>query len=155
MLETGTMAPAFELPDADMSIVKSADFRGKKHIVVYFYPKDDTPGCTMEAMEFSDLQSEFEELDTVVIGVSRDNCMSHGNFRDKHGLTVRLLADVDANTCRDYGVWQEREKNGEKRMTTVRSTFIIGKDGTLHHALYDIKPKGHAAAVLDMVRELP
>ncbi len=154
MLSTGTAAPEFELPDADMSLVKSSDFAGKKNIVLYFYPKDDTPGCTMEATEFSDLISEYESLDTVILGVSRDNCMSHGDFRDKFGLTVSLLADVDGQTCEDYGVWREREKNGTKRMTTVRSTFVIDKAGILRHALYDIKPKGHAEAVLDLVRNL-
>ena len=154
MLETGTKAPVFELPDSDMNVVKSSDFAGKNHMVLYFYPRDDTPGCTIEAVEFSDLVGDFEELETVILGVSRDNCMSHGNFRDKFGLTVRLLADVDGQVCNEYGVWQEREKNGEKRMTTVRSTFIIDKNGTLRHALYDIKPKGHAGAVLELVRNL-
>ena len=154
MLTTGDTAPEFELPDADMHRISSSDFRGSQNIVLYFYPKDDTPGCTIEATDFSDLLPEFEALDTVVLGVSRDTCMSHGDFRDKYGLSVQLLADTDGQTCQDYGVWQEREKNGEMRMTIVRSTFIIDKQGRIRQALYDVKPKGHAAAVLDLVRAL-
>ena len=154
MLTTGIAAPAFELPDADMNLVKSSDFTGNKNIVLYFYPKDDTPGCTIEATEFSDLMAEFGELDTVILGVSRDNCMSHGNFRDKFGLDITLLADVEGQVCREYGVWQEREKNGEARMTIVRSTFVIDKSGVLRHALYDVKPKGHAGQLLELVRNL-
>lgn len=154
MLEAGDIAPEFELPDADMNVVKSTAFRGHRNLVLYFYPKDDTPGCTMEAMEFSDLIPEFEALDCAIIGVSRDNCESHGNFRDKYGLSVYLLADVDGQTCGDFGVWQEREKGGEKRMGIVRSTFVVDKNGVIRHAMYDIRPKGHAATVLDLVRGL-
>jgi peroxiredoxin len=154
MLKAGDAAPEFELPDADMSVVTARTFLGRKNIVLYFYPKDDTPGCTMEAIEFSDLLPEFEALDTAVLGVSRDNCQSHGGFRDKYGLGVQLLADVDGQTCRDFGVWQEREKNGEKRMAIVRSTFVVDKSGKVRHALYDVKPKGHAAAVLEFLQAI-
>ena len=154
MLTTGDIAPEFQLPDSDMQVVSSSFFKGTQNLVLYFYPRDDTPGCTIEATEFSDMLAEFEALDTTVMGISRDNCMSHGDFRDKYGLTVRLLADTDTQTCQDFGVWQEREKNGEKRMGIVRSTFVIDKDGRIRHALYDVKPKGHAAAVLDLVRGL-
>ena len=154
MLQAGDVAPEFELPDADMNVVKSAAFLGKRKLVLYFYPRDDTPGCTMEAVEFSDLLPDFEALDCTVIGVSRDNCESHGNFRDKYGLSVQLLADVDGQTCQDFGVWREREKNGEKRMGIVRSTFVVDESGAVRHAMYDIKPKGHAAAVLELVRAL-
>lgn len=154
MLKTGDAAPEFELPDADMSVVATRQLLGSKNIVLYFYPKDDTPGCTMEAIEFSDLAPEFEALDTAILGVSRDNCQSHGNFRDKYGLGLQLLADVDGQACKDFGVWQEREKNGEKRMTIVRSTFVIDKSGKVRHALYDVKPKGHAATVLELLKEI-
>jgi peroxiredoxin len=154
MLNPGDKAPSLELPDADMNLFKSRSFENKKNLVLYFYPKDDTPGCTMEALEFSDLIPDFEAVDTLVLGISRDNCMSHGVFRDKYGLTVRLLADVEGQGCEAYGVWQEREKAGEMRMTVVRSTFVIDKQGVVRHALYDIKPKGHAAEVLEMVRAL-
>lgn len=154
MLQAGDIAPEFELPDADMNVVKSAALRGNRNIVLYFYPKDDTPGCTMEAVEFSDLLPDFDALDCSILGVSRDNCESHGNFRDKYGLSVQLLADVDGQTCQDFGVWQEREKNGEKRMVIVRSTFVVDKNGLVRHAMYDIRPKGHAATILELVRVL-
>jgi len=122
--------------------------------VIYFYPKDDTPGCTMEALDFSDLQPEFEAADTEVLGISRDTCISHGAFRDKYGLTLRLLADPDGEACEAYGVWQEKEAHGEKRMGIVRSTFVIDKQGLVRHALSDVKPKGHAAVVLGLVQAL-
>jgi peroxiredoxin len=154
MLQPGDIAPEFELPDADMNVVKSTALRSHRNMVLYFYPKDDTPGCTMEAYEFSELLPDFEALDCTVVGVSRDNCESHGNFRDKYGLSVQLLADVDGQLCQDFGVWQEREKNGEKRMGIVRSTFVVDKGGVIRHAMYDVKPKGHAATVLELVRTL-
>jgi len=153
MLKLGQKAPNFELPDADMRKIKLSDFRGKKQVVIFFYPKDDTPGCTIESQEFSDLEEEFDALDTVLIGISRDNCESHGNFRDKYGLTVNLLADIDGITSKAYAVIQEREKNGEKKMVSVRSTFLVDKDGILELALYDVAPKGHAQDILDIIRE--
>jgi peroxiredoxin len=154
MLELGQVAPDFELPDADMNRVRLSDYRGQKQVVLFFYPKDDTPGCTLESQEFSDLLEEFERLDTIVIGISRDNCMSHGEFRDKFGLTVQLLSDVDQIASEAYGVMQERERNGEKRMVAVRSTFIIDKDGILEMALYDVAPKGHAQDMLDILSKV-
>lgn len=154
MLSPGDKAPPFELPDSDMWMTKSSDLFGQKNIVMYFYPKDDTPGCTMEALEFSDLMARFEALDTVVVGVSRDPCTSHAAFRDKHGITVHLLADPEGEICKAYGVWQEREKNGEKKMVVVRSTFIIDKHGVVRHSLYDVKPKGHAETILGLIEAL-
>jgi len=153
MLELGQGAPDFELPSADMRMVRLSDYRGKQQVVLFFYPKDDTPGCTIESQEFSDLQEEFEKLDTVVIGISRDNCISHGDFRDKFGLTVQLLADVEGEVCKDYGVLQEREKNGVTREVAVRSTFMVDKDGILELALYDVAPKGHAQDILDILSQ--
>ena len=154
MLQSGDKAPAFELPDADMHIVDSARFLGQNHLVLYFYPKDDTTGCTIEAVELSDLMDEFTALETQVLGISRDTCVSHADFRDKHGLTVNLLADTDGEVCSAFGVWREKEKNGEKRMGILRSTFIIDKSGVIRHAIYDVKPKGHAAQVIELVRGL-
>lgn len=153
MLKSGDQAPAFNLPDADMSIADSADLAGKPY-VIYFYPKDDTPGCTMEGLEFTELMGEFEGVDAAVIGVSKDTCVSHAAFRDKHGINVRLLADVEGQLCDAYGVWREKEKNGEKKMGIVRSTFVVDADGKVRHALYDVKPKGHAEQVLELVRAL-
>ena len=154
MLKLGQTAPEFSLPDADMKMVNSKDFHGKNNIVLYFYPKDDTTGCTIEAVELSDLMDEFDKLDTLVFGISRDNCVSHASFRDKHGLTVQLLADPEGEVCKSYAVWQEKEKNGEKRMGILRSTFVIDKQGILRQAMYDVKPKGHAVQVLDLVKEV-
>lgn len=154
MLQSGDPAPLFSLPNADMERVSLADLIGRRHAVIYFYPKDDTPGCTLEALEFTDLQGEFDAAETEVIGISRDTCISHGAFRDKYGLTMHLLADIDGEACEAYRVWREKEAHGEKRMGMVRSTFIVDKAGVIRHALYDVKPKGHAAQVLDLVRTL-
>ncbi|MEW8189609.1 MAG: peroxiredoxin [Candidatus Thiodiazotropha endolucinida] len=154
MLNPGDKAPPFELPDADMHIINSNHFLGNQNLVIYFYPKDDTTGCTIEALELSDLMDQFSALDTQVIGISRDNCVSHAAFRDKHGLTVQLLADTEGEVCNDYDVWREKEKNGEKRMGILRSTFIIDKTGIIREALYDVKPKGHATQVLEKVKKI-
>lgn len=153
MLSPGDRAPEFSLPDADMSITESKSLSGRPY-VIYFYPKDDTPGCTMEGIEFTDLMSEFEQLGVSVIGVSKDTCVSHAQFRDKYGLSVGLLADVEGQLCEAYGVWQEKEAHGEKKMGIVRSTFVVDGDGVVRHAMYDIKPKGHAEQVLELARAL-
>lgn len=154
MLQIGHAAPNFTLPDADMESVKLTDYKGRQHVILYFYPKDDTPGCTIEAIEFSDLDDELRSLETVVLGVSRDDCMSHAAFRDKHGLALRLLADTETEVCKKYGVWQEKEKDGVKKMGIVRSTFIIDKKGILRHALYGVTAKGHAQEVLKLIKAL-
>lgn len=154
MLEVGQVAPDFELPDADMESISLSDFKGKKNVVLYFYPKDDTPGCTIEAIDFSDMEEEFNKLNTVVLGVSRDDCLSHAAFRDKHGLAIKLLADSEGEVCNKYGVWQEKEKDGIKRKGIVRSTFIIDKKGMLRHVLYGVNARGHAAEILNLVRNM-
>src|ERR1017187_184038 len=149
MLQPGSPPPDFNLPDADMEMFRLSRLKGK-NVVLYFYPKDDTPGCTVEAIEFSDLEDEFNKHDTVVIGISRDDCISHAGFRDKHGLSVILLADVDGRVCEKYGVWQEKEKEGVRKMCILRSTFLIGKDGTLLKVFYGVNVKGHAAEILNV-----
>jgi len=154
MLQVGHAAPGFSLPDADMEMVKLSDFKGRKNVVLYFYPRDDTPGCTMQAIDFTDLEQEFSKLDTVVLGVSKDDCLSHAAFRDKHGLAVRLLADTEGEACEKYKVWQEKDKDGVKRMGIVRSTFLIDKQGKLRHALYGVNSRGHAAEILKMVKDI-
>ena len=123
MLKPGQAAPDFSLPDADMKMVELSGFKGKKNIVLYFYPKDNTSGCTLEAIDFSDMEEDFANLNTVVLGVSKDDCASHASFRDKHGLTVQLLADIDGEICEEYGVWQEKETEGIKNMGIVRSVI--------------------------------
>jgi peroxiredoxin len=154
-LQPGQPAPVFDLPDADLNIVTLEEFRNRRHVVLYFYQRDDTPGCTRQAIEFSELEDEFLSLDAVVLGVSMDDCMSHGAFRDKHGLSVQLLADPDGEVCQRYGVLQEREMDGRKKTGIVRSTFVIDSGGCIRHALYGISPRDHAAEVLELIRGLP
>jgi len=153
MLSVGDQAPSFDLPDSDMNPVLAEDLVGKPY-VIYFYPKDDTPGCTVEAIEFTDLMSEFEALGVLVLGVSKDSCVSHAAFRDKYGISVQLVADMDGQLCEAYDVWREKEKDGVKKMGILRSTFVVDAKGVVRHALYDVKPKGHAAAVLALVEAL-
>ena len=154
MLKVGDSAPDFDLPDAAMEMVSLVDFRGKKNVVLYFYPKDDTPGCTLQAIEFGDLEEQFERYDSVVFGISRDDCLSHAAFRDKHGLSVQLLADEESEVCRSYDVLQERVKDGVKKMCLVRSTVLIDRKGVVRHIMRDVVPKGHALAVLKLVKEM-
>ncbi|HEY9098210.1 MAG TPA: peroxiredoxin [Thiobacillus sp.] len=153
MLKAGVLAPDFSNPDADMETVELSQFRGKI-LVLYFYVRDDTPGCTTEAIEFSDLEKKFSKLGAEVVGVSRDDCMKHSEFRDKHGISVRLLADKEQTTCAAYGVLQDREVDGVMRKGVVRSTFIIDKQGVIRHALYGVSSRGHAEEVLQLVKEL-
>ncbi len=153
MLQAGQPAPDFTLPDADMEMFRLSSARGK-HLVLFFYAKDDTPGCTLEAANFSDHEDEFKRHHCQVMGVSRDDCITHAEFRDKHGLSVRLLSDADSEVSRQYGVLQMREVDGVKRMGVVRSSFIIDKDGIVRHALYGVTPRGHEAEVLQLVKQL-
>ena len=154
MLQPGQSAPVFTLPDADMQTVKLASFLGKKNIVLYFYPRDNTPGCTREAAEFSDHEGEFGQRNCVILGVSRDDCLTHADFRDRNGVTIALLSDPEGEVCRKYGVIQEKETEGVRRECLVRSSFLIDKKGVIRHAAYDVKPRGHAAEVFDLVRRL-
>jgi len=154
MLQKNQAAPEFRSPNQHNQMVSLADYKGKKHVVLYFYPKDDTPGCTIEANQFTGLGSEFAALNAVVIGVSKDSCASHQAFIDKYGLKLDLLADTSGELCERYGVWQEKEKNGEKKKGIVRSTFIIDKNGVLREALYGVTAEGHAQAMLEKVRQL-
>jgi thioredoxin-dependent peroxiredoxin len=154
MLQAGQAAPTFSLPDADMEVFDFASLHGKQLAVLFFYPKDGTPYCTLEAIDFSDHESEFNRLGCAVIGISRDDCLAHADFRDKHGLSIRLLADVESEVCRKYGVMHYREHDGHKKLCLIRSTFIIDKQGMIRHALYDVTPKGHAAEVFQLVKQL-
>lgn len=154
MLKAGDIAPGFELPDSEMELVKLSDFKGERNVVLYFYPKDDTPGCTLESIDFSELADDFAACQTMVLGVSMDDVLSHGHFRDKHGLSVELLSDVDGEACRKYDVLQEREVEGQRRVGIVRSTFVIDRAGVVRHALYHVTARGHAAEVLGLVKQL-
>ena len=154
MLRVGEIAPDINLPDADMEMVRLSGYRSKKNLVLYFYSKDDTPGCTAQALEFSDLEDKFADLDTVILGVSRDDCLSHGSFRDKHGITVRLLSDSESEACTKYDVLREKEINGETKTGILRSTFIIDMHGGLKYVLYGVNARNHATEILHLIKEL-
>ena len=155
MLEPGQAAPDFELPDADMQTVDLSAFKGKKNVVLYFYPKDGTPGCTLVTTDFSDHEEQFVKHDCVVLGVSRDDCLTHADFRDRNGVTIGLLSDTEGEVCRKYGVIQDKQtEDGGRRECLVRSTFVIDKKGVIRYAEYGVNPRGLAAEVFDLVKRL-
>jgi peroxiredoxin Q/BCP len=154
LLKTGQPAPLFSLPDADMETVELAQFLGKVNVVLYFYPKDGSPGCTLQATDFSDHEEEFTQQDCVVLGVSTDDCLRHADFRDQNGVSIRLLADTEAEVCRKYGVAHEKESNGSVKVCITRSTFIIDRQGMVRHVFFGVNPRGHAAEVLELVKSL-
>ena len=146
-LAVGNKAPSFELPNQNGNIVKLSDFSGK-WLVAYFYPRDDTPGCTVEAKEFTELKKMFEANGATILGVSPDNEAKHCKFIDKHGLKIDLLADSENRMLTDYGVWQEKSMYGKTYMGVVRTTYLIDPDGNIAEAWTKVKAKGHADAVL-------
>jgi peroxiredoxin len=154
MLEKNQAAPAFTTVNQHNKTISLSDYQGQQNVVLYFYPKDDTTGCTIEANQFTALASEFAQANTVVLGVSKDSCDSHQAFIDKFGLKVDLLADTSGELCKAYGVWQEKEKNGVKKMGIVRSTFVINKEGHLVEAIYGVTADGHAQAILNIAQSL-
>ena len=131
-----------------------SSYKGKKNVVLYFYPKDGTPGCTLQAIGFSDRENEFIKVDTIVFGVSRDDVLSHQAFRDEHGLTVELLADTDAEVCKLYEVIQEKLVDGHPKECLMRSTFVIDKKGVVRHILQDVNPRAHVDTVLKVCKEM-
>lgn len=153
MLQQDQKAPDFDSIDEAGNALRLTDFRGKKNVVLYFYPKDDTPGCTIEANQFTALLDEFTALDTVIIGVSKDSCESHQAFIEKFDLKVRLLSDISGQVCEAYDVWQEKERNGFKSMGIVRATFVIDKQGVMQSVEYGVNAEGHAQRVLDFIRQ--
>ena len=154
MLEQNQLAPDFTSIDQNGDEISLAQFRGSKNVVLYFYPKDDTPGCTVEANEFTGLIDQFAAVDTVVLGVSKDSCEKHQKFINKHDLKVKLLADTGGELCELYGTWGERKFMGRTYMGIGRSTFVIDKQGKLAHVDYKVKAKGHAQAMLELVQGL-
>ncbi|HTS84878.1 MAG TPA: peroxiredoxin [Usitatibacter sp.] len=154
MLQVGQPAPSFQLPDASMEMMDLSSYRGKKNVVLYFYPKDGTPGCTIEAIGFSDREGEFNKLDTLVFGVSRDDVLSHQAFRDEHGLTVQLLADTEEEVCRLYQVIEQKIVDGHPKSCLLRSTFVIDKKGVVRHILRDVSPRAHVEEVLKVCKTL-
>lgn len=154
MLEKAQAAPMFRSFNENGQLVSLNDYYNEKNVVLYFYPKDDTPGCTIEANQFTALIDDFAAEDTVIIGVSKDSCESHRDFINKFGLKIQLLADTSGQLCESYGVWREREKEGVKSMAIFRSTFIIDKQGVLADVIYGVTPDGHAQEVLDKIKKL-
>jgi peroxiredoxin Q/BCP len=148
MIDEGTEAPDFQLTSDEGSTVRLSDLRGKP-VVLYFYPKDDTPGCTKQACGLRDSYDAFRERGAAVLGVSPDDESSHQRFKTKYGLPFTLLADPDHEVADRYGVWVEKNAYGRKSMGIKRSTFVIDADGRVAKALYGVKPEGHAELVLE------
>jgi len=154
MLAVGDPVPDVTLIGMDGEPVSPADFRGNK-LVLYFYPKDDTSGCTREARDFTALADEFEKAGTWVLGVSKDSPASHAKFAGKYGLKVKLASDPDGSVCEGFGTWGEKSLYGRKYMGIERATFLIDRDGTVARAWRKVKVRGHAEEVLEAARELP
>lgn len=153
MLSVGDKAPQFALNDADGNKVKLSDFKGKK-VVLYFYPKDLTPGCTVEACAFRDDIGPLKKLGAVVLGVSADDEKKHQKFRDKHDLNFPLLADVNHEVSDQYGTWQEKSMYGRKYWGIARVTYIIDEKGKIAHVWPKVKVDGHSKEVIDAVKSL-
>jgi len=150
MLEKGMKAPDFTLSDKDGNPVSLSDFRGKK-VVLYFYPKDNTPGCTRQACAFAASYDAFRSNDVVVIGISRDSVASHVKFAEKYDLPFILLSDPERIAIEAFGVWQEKKTAGKVGMGVVRSTYLIGADGVIEAVMPKVKPDTNAAEILDML----
>lgn len=148
MLEIGQPAPDFTLNDQDGRPVALADLRGSK-VVLYFYPKDDTPGCTREACAFRDAREDYRKAGATVLGVSPDTTGSHRKFADKYALPFTLLADPEKTVCQAYGVWREKNLYGKKSMGVVRTTVLIDESGTIRRVFPRVKVDGHSAKVLE------
>ena len=152
MLEAGMKAPDFTLLDKDGKSVSLSDFKGRK-AVLYFYPKDNTPGCTRQACAFAASYDAFKELGVQVIGVSRDSVASHVKFAEKHGLPFILLSDPELSAIQAYGVWQEKKNYGKVSMGVVRTTFIIDENGNIEKVMKKVKPDTNAAEILEYLQK--
>lgn len=152
-LKIGDKAPEFLVEISQDKKVSLEDLKGK-YVVLYFYPKDDTPGCTLEAIDFNELLNEFNSLNTVVLGISRDDLKSHGKFKDKYNLKFNLGSDIDGQTCYKYSVWVEKSMFGKKYMGVNRATFLINPEGKIAHIWSKVLLEGHAREVLDKIRSL-
>lgn len=148
MISDGDQVPPFELADADGKIVKSSDFNGRK-FVVYFYPKDFTPGCTIEADEFTQEYSKFKKIGVQIIGISTDSVESHKKFAEKMKIPYVLLSDKEHTVCKKFGVWGKKQFMGKEYMGVQRSTFLVDENGKVFKSYPAVKPKGHAAEVLN------
>jgi len=150
-LQLGDDAPQFSLPDQDGRVVSSSQFKGSK-VLVYFYPKDDTPGCTKEACQFNENLQAFQQAKVPVIGISADSAASHVKFRNKHGLQFPLLTDSSRQVMEQFGAYGQKMMYGKPVTGVIRSTFLIGADGKIEQAWYSVKADGHAAKVLEGLR---
>ena len=153
-LKPGDRAPAFRLETDDGGRISNAELKGKP-FVIYFYPKDDTSGCTREAIAFSQEKKRFDSLGATVIGVSKDNVSSHQKFREKYQLTVKLAADTELKAAEAWGTWVEKSMYGRRYMGMERSTFLVDEKGVIRAVWRKVKVPGHAAAVLAALRALP
>lgn len=149
-LEVGDVAPNFEAEDETGKKHTLKDYRGKT-VILYFYPKDNTSGCTVEACDFRDQQPQFSKKGAIVLGVSPDSAKSHQGFKNKHSLSFPLLADEDKSLCQSYGVWKEKSMYGRKYMGVERSTFVIGPDGRIKDLTRKVKVPGHAEEILGKI----
>lgn len=152
-LQKGDQAPAFDLPSSDGNNISLKPLKGK-YAVIYFYPKDNTPGCTIEACGFRDGNKEIEKLNAVIVGVSPDSVASHNRFIEKFNLPFVLVSDEDKQMCQDYGVWIKKNKFGRKYMGVDRKTFIVGKNGKILKIFEKVKPAEHTAEVIDFLKSL-
>lgn len=152
MLEINTKAPNFSLPDQDGNVISLSDFAGKK-VVLYFYPKDNTPGCTRQACAFAAAFDGFRERDVVVIGISKDSVASHRKFADKHELPFILLSDPELQAIQAYDVWQEKKMCGKVSMGVVRTTYVINEEGVIERVMPKVKPDTNAAEILAYLDE--
>lgn len=148
MLETGMKAPGFTLQDKDGRNVSLTDFAGKK-VILYFYPKDNTPGCTRQAQAFSTAYEKFKKMNIEVIGISKDSAASHTKFAEKYSLPFVLLSDPELNAIKAYGVWQEKKLYGKVNMGVVRTTFVIDEQGNIEKIMPKVKPDTNAAELLE------
>lgn len=152
-IKIGEQLPSFNLPATSETTVTEQNFK-EKYTVLYFYPKDSTPGCTTEGNDFTELHSAFEELNTQILGASMDSMKRHENFKAKQGFSFELISDPDAELCEIFGVYQMKKNFGKEYMGIVRSTFIIDPSGTVVKEWTKVKVKGHAAEVLEAIKEL-
>ena len=153
-LSIGETVADFEAPATSDLQFKLSNYKGKSNVVIYFYPKDSTPGCTTEGQDFRDLHEEFKDHDTEIFGVSKDSMKRHDNFKAKQGFTFELISDEESGVCEHFNVWQLKKMYGKEYMGIVRSTFLIDKDGILREHWDKVKVKGHAAEVLESVKGL-
>ena len=151
-LNVGDKAPSFNVPSSAGRNISLKDFAGNKNVVLYFYPKDDTPGCTVQACGFRDEIKNIEKFDAVVLGVSPDSLKSHEKFISKFKLPFILLSDEDKRLCQDYGVWVEKSMYGKKYMGVARTTFIINKNGKIAKIFEKVKPEGHNQEVIEVLQ---